>query len=374
MKKDIEGVVVSDIHLGHSRTPTPFIIDNLNKHITNDAVFSSIDLIVFAGDVFDTLLDFADDDSHDIKRWIAHTLKLAFKHGVAVIVLEGTPSHDRKQSSVFVTINDINAQAGFCPAELYYVDTLSVLHLEHLGISALMVPDEWGPTTADTLDQVQALLANEGLERVDFSFMHGMFEYQMDYEGVSTHNAQAYLDLTQHLIFIGHVHTYSSFQRIFAQGSFDRLIHGEEGPKGFLRFKLNRAGDYEVKFIENTTAAIYKTIECAEDTIADNLLLIEKEIKGLPNTARVRILASKASALLANQSIIKEKWPHITWSIEAMDKAVKKVAALIDHKKKYVPIQLNRQNLAQVMRARLVMLNIEPDTIDRCDLRLNEVM
>lgn len=365
---------ISDIHLGHRRNKASFIIKNLDDTITNDQVFSTIKLLVLVGDVFDELLNSASDDYHDIVRWAANTLSLSHKHDVLLYVLEGTPSHDRKQSIVFETLNEIRAKAGLGKAKLKYVTELSIEYIEELGVTALFVPDEWGPSPQDTLDQVRQLLVEHDLETVDFAFMHGMFEHQLEFPGVQTHSSKDYLELVRCLIFIGHIHTYSNYDRIFAQGSFDRISQGEEGPKGYLTAQIETDYSYEVSFVENKNAAAYITIEVESFDVVENLLLIEEKIHSLRTGSHVRIKANHDNPILTNVALIKDRWPELIWAFQSKSKAAKESALLIDHKNTYVPVQLNRQTIVPVMSERLTFLNYPKDVVTRCTDLLKGVM
>src|SRR5690606_24238089 len=95
---------------------------------------------------------------------------------VAVRVLEGTPSHDREQSKRFVVINESVGKIG---ADLVYIDELSIRYEERFDMNLLFVPDELNHDPNITLAQVQELMAERNLEKVDFAFMHGQFEYQL---------------------------------------------------------------------------------------------------------------------------------------------------------------------------------------------------
>lgn len=373
-KRAFKLAVVSDIHLGNRRTASKFIIANLDKHITNDKFLSGVDILFLAGDVLDELLDMSCDEGHDIELWFARTLLLCKKHNVRLRVLEGTPSHDRMQSQRFVTLNEIHEKAGVGMTDLRYVTKLEIEHMPDYGINVLYVPDKWGTSAQDALDQVHSHLAQHGIEKVDFAIMHGAFEHQLPFHDAATHNAQAYLAVVEKLIFVGHIHINSVFERIFAQGSFDRISHGEEKPKGFYTATIEKDGAYDVRFVENTTAAIYKSIFVNEFEMVDALLFLEKELSTIPEGSAVRLQAKWDSPLFANQALIKDRWPDYVWTFQPKDKEKPAATMLIDHKQIYVPLQLNRQNLTQVMVERLGYLAYPSETIARCTKVLESVV
>ena len=102
-------------------------------------------------------------------------------------------------------------------------------------------------------------------EEVDIAIMHGQFHYQFPRIKLdSSHDEQEYLNMVKHYIHIGHIHTHSSYDRIIAQGSFDRIAHGEEENKGCVVAKIdttNREND-EWMFLVNDKAMRFITLNC----------------------------------------------------------------------------------------------------------------
>lgn len=375
MNKSVRMACVSDIHLGHNRTPTANIIANLDAHINNAAFFTTIDVLILAGDVWDQLLSFASPEGRLGVHWISTLLRRAAKYGVQIIVLEGTPSHDRRQSVWFTETANKLRQAGIEGIEVLYVDELAVKYLEKFDMHVLFVPDEWGPNTQDTLDQVRDLLAKEGLEQVDMAVMHGMFEYQLDADipHIPRHDSIAYHGLVKGPIFIGHVHTFSRHNRIIAQGSFDRLGQGEEEAKGFVRVHLHPSYDFECEFIENTGAQRYVTVTCSHDDVTDNLVAIERAVRDLPNDSFVRLSAPSGHAVLSNLAVLRERWPLLNWSTIAKDREVKKQEVVLDHKKIYVPLVINRQNITEIVQTRLHNRGYPAELVQMSVLNLGEI-
>ena len=58
--------VISDVHLHHRRTPTEYIINNLNNYITNARFMADIDCLFISGDLFDDVVSFASRDAEQI--------------------------------------------------------------------------------------------------------------------------------------------------------------------------------------------------------------------------------------------------------------------------------------------------------------------
>lgn len=374
--KPLRVACVSDIHLGHRKNHTQDIIRNLNKHLSCDALLSKIDLLFIAGDVFDDLLPLNSEDVPHIKAWIARLLRLCKKYDVVVRVLEGTPSHDREQSMLFPAINQIHEHNSKSHVDLRWVQGLEVEYLEKFDIHVLYIQDEYRHDTGETLAEAKAAIAAKGLHQVDFAVMHGMFTYQVPpaAKNLPLHNEAEYLALVKHLIFIGHVHTHTRFERIIAQGSFDRIAHGEEGAKGFVTATIEIDGTHEVVFVENHTACKFVTVDCNYDETVQNILRIDEVAEKLPSGSHVRIRANYGNPILADLDVVRRRWPLLNFINKAEDKEdVGNVIMVPDAKPTYVSIAIDRHNLSALLAPRLAHLGLSSETLDRCMANISEM-
>lgn len=368
---------ISDIHLGNRKNSAKSIIANLDRYFSNDAHLSKVDVVLLAGDVFDDLLTLSGEDVAHIDSWIARFLRLCARYNVLVRVLEGTPSHDRGQSERFTIINEIHERNSGTHVDLKHVKDLSIEHIDKFGIDVLFVPDELPHGTEGTLEQVKYLLKEKNLEQVDFACMHGQFSYQLPAHiaNIPRHDENAYLEIVRHLIFIGHIHVHSRRDRIIAQGSFDRISHGEEGPKGYVTTTVYPNGDDETVFVVNETARKYLTVPCPYAEVEENLKLIDRAVEFLPNESFVRIEAHYANAILTNLDALRVRWPLLIWSSIARDKDDKKHDDLvvIQEESLYVPIHIDRHNLSQLVMSRLNGSGLTSDLLQRCAANLLEM-
>lgn len=367
---------ISDIHLGHRRTSTEHIITNLNDHFCNTKMLSSLDLVVLVGDVFDDLLSFSDADGQLVMSWIARLIRLCHKNKVVLRVLEGTPSHDRAQSANFNTIRSILLQECH-DLDYKYVDTLCVETIDSLGIDVLYVPDEWQHDTSDTLSDVRDLIRQKGLTRVDYAFMHGMFGYQAPEVSKTNikHSEDDYLALVKRLIFIGHVHKRSQYDRICAQGSFDRLSHGEEEPKGFYRATVEEDGAYTLDFIENKGAKTYLTLRCYNENIEDTLRYISKNVIGLRDDSYVRIETNKDHPISSALETLKKINMMLNWSfLYKEEKAEKEEKPLLVDDERFEPIIINTQTITNLIEQRLIVSGIDSDVFKNSMSKLKELI
>lgn len=362
--------VMSDIHLGHKRNPTQEIIRNLRVAFPDNAETAELDIIWLAGDVFDDLLYLNDHDVLEIDAWIVSLLLICKKYHILLRVLEGTPSHDWKQSNRFESMNEVTGIG----ADLKYVKDLSIEYIERFGITVLYVPDEWD-NTETTLSQVHDLLRAKGLDKVDYAIMHGQFEYQLPAHITKAprHSSEAYHNLVKELIFIGHVHIHTRNNRIIAQGSFDRLSHGEEGPKGHVRAKVYENGDRDVVFVENTGAKKFVTVRCNNMDLEDTLNEIDDHVRDLPEGSFVRVEGNHDNPIFTNMDVLIRRYPLFTWNkLTRQDDEVD--SPIIEDETVFIPITITRENLPALLLERVAGTGVSEPVFNAAEALLLEVL
>ncbi len=341
----IKYIVISDIHLGHRNNSAKNIIDNMKVFFNNYAIRKDgLDIIFIAGDLFDSLLDLSKDDIYDIIVWLDIFMNYCFVNNIKLRILEGTPSHDWKQSKLSTIVHDI------CKTkiDILYVDTLYIEKNADLDINILYIPDEWNTDTSITYNQALSLMKENKIDKVDIVIMHGQFQYQLPNPNIKApkHIESDYLNITKYLIHIGHVHQYSIFERIIAQGSFDRLSHGDEIPKGGTYNVINIDGSYESVFIENKLAKTFVTLNVKEMSLEKSLDYIEKKTKNLRVDSFVRIKAKKDSVVFKNFELIKKKFIDLRLSKFTDDEDTSMVSTYVDiNLGEYEPIILRPETI-----------------------------
>lgn len=365
-------ISLGDVHLGHRQTPTAHIIKNLNRLITDDLI-KSLDLIIITGDLFDRQLSNGDEDVHYINRWITHLLYKCAAYDTHLYIVEGTPSHDRLQSQFFVE-QQVNANI---PVQLHYAKSLEIIYNERWDAHFLFVPDKWHPSTAVTLNQVKDLMRQKGLEQVDFAIMHGAFSYQLpSIVEEPTHDEAEYLKLVKYQILIGHVHIQTIRERIYAAGSFDRICHNDEIPKGMFLFDLRESGDYEAVFVENKNAKAYVTWDVhGEDTKALNVI-VKDRLKDLPAKSSIRLRCDPGDVANGDIDFFRREYPTHDWQI-TVEKSTKKKATVLDSIRnfdmsEFVP--LTKDNLLELLLYELEQQGHSETTIERCGKRYNDLI
>lgn len=274
--------VCSDIHLGHVKTPTEHIIKSFKETILTEKN-KDIEVLFISGDLFDRLLDLSSREVHPIVEFFNYLLSYCFVNNIKLRVLEGTPSHDWQQSQILVKLNDIREHK----VDLRYFKVLDIEYMADKNKYILYIPDEWTNTHEDLEAQIAEKLNAYGISEVDIGIFHGQFKYQTVgkvYQGFFF-KEEYFLPLVKGFIHVGHYHTFTFFDRIVANGSLERLAHGEEEPKGYVLVK-----DKSYTFIPNINAFSYTTFTIKSNTTIEKL---DKMVKQHPVGSHLRLAMSK---------------------------------------------------------------------------------
>lgn len=362
----INWLSVSDVHLGHLRTPTVEILDRLES-ILFDGRISDLHLLIIAGDLFERQLEYNHPASGRILLFVDRLLDECSKYGCMLRVLEGTPSHDNRQNKIF---DDVYA-TGRYSCNMKYVDTLSVEYIPEWDVRVLYVPDKIRTTVKEVYDDTVSLFESLGIDKVDFAVMHGAFAHQLPPMAKEVYIPEDWLKLVKHWILVGHIHFHSIFDRIAAGGSFDRLVHGEEGAKGLLMGTMNFHGDVKkdkIYFVENEKAKKYVTIDCThEKTVEESLLKIEHIVSTLPNESYVRIRANKDNAIFTNMSVVMKFNLSNIWTKD--EKLQDEEETLTQAEKEeglesWVPPHIDNANIENILLKRLTARNISGEILN----------
>lgn len=342
-------LVLSDVHLGARTTIADEIIAHLVVFFDNfsdTGVFTSLDAIFIAGDLWDDTVPLASDAVGNFILFFDRFLKWCSRHDISVRILEGTRRHDRGQSATFSRI----AQVLSADLDFKYVPTLSIEYMKKLDMHVLYVPDECRTTAQICQNDVEALLNEHRLSKVDIAIMHGMFKYQLGSipDGPTTHNEAWYLDHVKYYISIGHIHTYSQYSRIVAQGSFDRLSHGQEEAKGAVLIKEISPNEWGHFFIENTLAKKYVTIDVRGDIDA-SFKIIDKAVKRLPDGSYIRLRGEASLPIFQGFDTLRLRYPLLSFSKKTIEEEEDEVKITEEDKIGYVSIVLNRETITSAI-------------------------
>jgi len=268
---------------------------------------------------------------------------------VKLRVLEGTGSHDYGQSKVLVTINESSG----IDADLRYYPKLAYDTEEDLGISVLYIPDELNSDATVTWHQVRKLLDEFGVSKVDYAIMHGLFEFQLPAHVVdmSAHLSERYESIVNKHVLIGHHHTHRIEGKIVVPGSFDRLAHGEEGPKGSIWIK-----DYgkrtQVRFLENAGAKRYTTIRLHDLALEDAMERIDQTVANAPVGSAFLVKANATDPAAHLMDVAKGRYEQYVWT-SAFEREDQTATRIDEIELNYTPIRLERDNLPGLVQERL---------------------
>ena len=275
-------LVTSDIHLGHKNTPTEHIANSFRKNILSKSNID-IDVLFISGDLFDRLLDVGSKELLVCLGLFNDILNFCYDNNITLRVLAGTPSHDWSQPNILVKLNDIRVKK----CDLIYHSQLDIEYISKINKHVLYIPDEWTNDHSELESQIKEKLDYYNISKVDIGIFHGQFKYQLlgkPYKGFYFQE-DYFLSIVNNYIHVGHYHTYSTFDRIIANGSLERLAHGEEDPKGYIV-----VNDTTASFIHNTNAYIYKTIKITPSFTIDKL---DKIIYKYPKNSFIRLLVNR---------------------------------------------------------------------------------
>lgn len=338
-------LVISDVHLGHKRTSTDFIINNLKDFLSIE-LLEKVDILFIAGDFFDRLLTLHTPETYEIITFMQILFNRLHNANTALRVLKGTQSHDYDQNTLFKTVYECVSKDK--NIDFSYIDTLSIE--SYLGkYDILYLPDEWRPDSTLVMKDIKNLLKTHKLEKVDLIIMHGMFSFQIppNLHSPLIHKELEFLDICRYYIHPGHIHVSVNFDRILGQGSFDRLAHNEEQAKGGYLCEIGE-DKCSYEFIENKNAKKYITLTVTNKSVDDVLLRLSKISTKLPAGTYIRLKAKQTDDAITYIKKIQERFINFTITTKVIDK---KEETLVETAKSlYKPITINKDNISILLK------------------------
>lgn len=368
-QKDVKILVMGDIHIGHHRTQTPELVAKLHGVFCEKKSIKELDFIFLNGDVFDRLLYRNDPHSHLIDKLVHSILTLCSKYKIALRVLEGTPSHDMKQSKVFVDMaENLNIEL-----DLRYVSDLEIEMHEKTGMSIMYLPDEWHIDLKMCYVEAVKRLGLAGLDKVDVIMMHGAFDYQYPpHVPVETHDSAQWQTLAELAIYISHVHQHSQHGIIVAPGSFDRLSHGDESAKGYVISTLTST-TVEHEFMQNKRAKTYKDIPCHGVDVEEALALIESEVKAVEKGSYLRIVCNYDDNIAKAKDYLRSCYPNVFWEVKVVGSADTsgQVTTLLTEET-FQAVALTKDSLPRILQERFALRMASSEVSNRAMQLLRE--
>lgn len=361
--------------MGHLRTPSELISENFQKYVLPDnAVTAELDLFTICGDFWDRLLNLPDKDASTGRMLLVYILLVCAKYNIILRILEGTPRHDRKQSRMVQELIDLMK----LDIDFKYMDGCQIEYIEKLDIHVLYIQDEYG-TPDSALADFKRLLHERQLEKVDVAVMHGQFEHQLpDVEGArhKCHIAREYLARVRYVIFIGHDHRFSEFRLpefpsvIISHGSPDRLIHGEEEPKGSVRVLIDEKENVNVTFVENKGAMDYRTLD-VQGLSTDQVMDVITQLK-LRDGSHIRLKGDIFDKGLRMIRHLRKDFPQYRLEPLPIKEKKREMETVKTGSSTYVPIQIGSANVVEMTRTWLINNGSSETEVKDCEDYLNE--
>jgi len=350
----MNAIVVSDVHLGNTRIDDTKMIkalcDLFRPQRSYKAIIEEVNTFIIAGDLWDRLLNLNHPNLSAIIQGLVFILRECKRRQIRIYVLEGTKSHEWAQSELLVTLN----RAASIEADLHYIKDLSIRHDERFDLNLLFVPDDLHHDHSIIYSQVQEKFREKALDQVDLAIMHGMFKHQVPAGlNLPCHDNSLYEALVKYAIFIGHVHIHTELGKIFAQGSFGRISHNEEEPKGYFHFWFDQDYVFHTEFIENTQAELFITVDCEGLDTSQTISKIAETVKQYGEDLTLRIKSEASNPIFANLNELYTAFPLVRFS-EPKKIVEKKKTKQVELKGlSYTPIVINKDNIGKLIEERL---------------------
>ncbi len=362
---------ISDIHLGGTSIPADTMVDALDHYLIHD-VLAKIKVLFINGDLFDRGLRWTDPIIPMIEELVVNLLLACVSRGVALRILEGTPSHDRGQNAIFERF--IKYLGLEDKLDFKYVDVVSIEYIKCINAHVLYVPDGEVDTDATFL-KVKECMAEQGLEKVDHAMMHGTFDYQLpEVANTPKHNSANYLSIVKNIINSGHIHDAHVFKRIYGNGSFFYMEHGYDKPKGFWHYTVK--GDKHVaEFIVNKRAPFFSTVDCRNLPIEESMSKINTLLESHTwlYGSSIRLWAEKDNLVIGQVSSLKRQYNQIRWMTKQESTARKTVDETTGETLSFTALEITPNTIATLVRDKLISRNIPPMTIERAMVIMDTV-
>jgi len=350
----MNAIVISDVHIGNNRIDDNKMLKALRdvfcSQTSQNALIDSINTFFIAGDLWDRLLSLNHPNLDNIINSLTFILRECKRRMIRIYVLEGTKSHEWAQSELLVSLN----RASGIEADLYYIKELSIWHDDRFNMDLLFVPDDLHHDHSIIYSQVDSKLKEKQLEQVDLAIMHGMFKHQVPANlNLPCHDNTLYENIVRYGIFIGHVHLRSELGKIYAQGSFGRISHNEEDPKGYYHFWFDEQHVFHTEFIENTQAELFITVDCSGLDTSQTLAKVQEVVRTVGEDVTLRIKSEASNPIFSNLSELYNAFPMVRFSEPKKIVEKKKVKKVELKHAAFIPTVINKDNIGSLIHERL---------------------
>ena len=259
MKNTFIVAFIADIHFGAMKSD--FLYEQLKLNFLNVLEGKKVDMIVFGGDMFHSIITMNYSTSHIVLMFMEEVVDLCRRNGIKYVrIIQGTMSHDNNQ------LHNFNIFENQSDVDFKIIMSVSAEKLPN-GIRILYVPEEYMENQDEYYDQYLRVH-----KYYDFIFGHGMFKEvafeaknqlsEVTMSKAPVFDSKVFINSCRGPIYFGHIHTQTTIRdHIYYPGSFSRFKHGEELDKGWILCMYSiKSHRYIQEFIVNNMAPIYTTV------------------------------------------------------------------------------------------------------------------
>lgn len=319
---DFKMLAVSDLHFGNPKLSPAGLYENLQQYFYPETEHAH--LILVAGDIYDQLLTVNSKAHKYASLFIGDLLRMSANTGCQIRILHGTYSHDRDQLSIFSTLAPPNARYAI-------IDEISCEELGDFRYNDEVVPDfklrvGYIPDNLsykrsdDVITHLRRNMKCYGWNQLDLLVGHGAFDHTLPgdiaHKPPCLYHIEQFRDWVQ-LIVMGHIHIHSHVANVYYCGSFDRMAHGEEEPKGYWSFQYNASNNqWFHKFVENKRAMPFITVEPHGADMSEATQDYIRQMHQLfPNrTGFVRALCTGPEMRALLQRVTAQHFPNVVFN------------------------------------------------------------
>ena len=367
---------IGDLHFGNPKLKAEELYAKLFKHLYPE--LADTQLLLLTGDTYDQLTTVNSSANRYVLKFIQDIYIMSHSTGMQIRILHGTYSHDRDQVSIFD-----NLRLPYTRAEV--VDKLTGEELSDFNnnsdmkLRILYVPDNLPyKHSSEVMDHIARMYKCLGWDKADIVLGHGSFDYALncgtEHLPECTYTIEQFAPYVKDdgLIIMGHIHRPSHRANVYYCGSFDRMVHGEEEPKGFYTFTYT--SHWTSKFHVNTDAYKFITIQPEGDDLDTRAHdLLSKIAKAFPDgRGYLRVLYDNSEDRVIYHRICIQTYPDIIFTGKRIGDTVNSIVDLAELDiDTFTDVKPNVNNLGELVYNFLVERN-KNETIPK-DVIINKV-
>lgn len=315
---DIRIAALMDLHIGHPKTIPSKTHEHLEKYLYPE--LKNIDLLLIGGDFFDNLLNLNSDAGMYAGIIIDDLIEFAKEYKFFIRVIRGTFTHDRYQNRFFLVKDGGENNIDGCPL-VRVIDNIELEYISSLNLSIIYCPDD--QPYKDLTGSIINIISKHPSGKVDILCSHGYYDHMLPSQTIHIPHNTLYWDRLKSYIsgiaLNGHIHNSFVYNNVISVGSFERMKHADEGPKGYYLVNYNtKKKKATYKQVVNELATPFITIPLNNFGTPEKVCqyittLVDEKTELLGKDARIFI------RLLGNSPDVKafteELFPNVTVSM-----------------------------------------------------------